>query len=326
MNSKIDVSICIVNWNVRDYLDRCLRSIKETTAPLSCQIIVVDNASSDNSLDMLKQKYPNIKLIENKTNLGFATATNQALDLAKGDTIFLLNPDTELLPQALQTLLDFIKKHPNSAIVAPKLLNTDGSLQPSVRRFPNFKIILYRYTILKHIGIFSREEAKGKMADFSFEEQKSVDQPAGAALLIRRDILEKVGRLDPTFFLFYEEVDLCRRIKRCGYDIMYLPASQVVHHGGKSRQNNRHQLFLITLKSLFYYLNKHHGEKPTQLFKWFFKPLFIFSTVLDVLGEGFSYWVYRLRKDAYRAKRKKEKCHLKAKFLRHDLFEFLFRT
>lgn len=325
MSSKIDVSICIVNWNAKDYLDRCLLSIEDSTPPLACQVIVVDNASTDGSVEMTQQKYPGIHLIENKMNLGFATANNQAIALATGETILLLNPDTELLPQALQTLFDYLSQNPKSAVVAPKLLNSDGSLQRSVRRFPNFKTVLYRYTFFKKLGIFSKEEAKNKMADFSFEEEKSVEQPAGAALLIRRDILEKVGRLDPTFFLFYEEVDLCRRIKRRGHDIVYLPASRVVHHEGKSRQKNRQQLFLPTIKSLFYYLKKHHGVKSTQAFKWIFKPLFVLSTFWDVIEESFSYWVYRFKKDTYRAQRKREKVQLKADFLRRDLFEFLFK-
>lgn len=325
MSSKIDVSICIVNWNAKEYLDRCLRSIKDSTPPLSCQTIVVDNASTDGSVEMIRQLYPDIHLIENKMNLGFATANNQAIALATGETIFLLNPDTELLPQSLQALIDHLSQNPKCAIVAPKLLNTDGSLQRSVRRFPNFKTVLYRYTFLKKLGIFSQEEAKNKMADFSFEEEKSVDQPAGAALLIRRDILEKVGRLDPTFFLFYEEVDLCRRIKGRGHDIVYLPASRVVHHEGKSRQKNRQQLFLPTIKSLFYYLKKHHGVKSTQAFKWVFKPLFVLTTFWDVIEESFSYGVYRFKKDTYRAQRKREKVQLKADFLRRDLFEFLFK-
>lgn len=326
MPQDVEVSICIVNWNAREFLDRCLRSIAATVPPLRCEMIVVDNASTDGSQDHLRRHFPAVTLIENRENRGFAAANNQALELARGETVFLLNPDTELKVGSLQILLQFLRERPRVALVAPKLLNSDGTLQPSVRRFPNFKVAFYRYTFLKKFGFFAGEDARHKMADFDFHRELSVDQPAGAALLIRRNVLEEVGGLDPNYFLFYEEVDLCKRIKERGYEIYYCPRAEVIHHGGKSRQKNRGPLFLPTLKSMFYYFRKHHGAPATRAFQWIFKPLFVFSTLWDVVEEGATYWIYRIKKDAYRAERKKEKCRLKGEFLRRDLVEFLFRT
>lgn len=326
MSSKVDVSICIVNWNAKEYLDRCLRSIQETVPPIRFETIVVDNASGDGSQESVKKNHPDVILIENTENLGFAAANNQALEKAKGETVFLLNPDSELLPGCLEKLRKALKKYPAAAVVAPKLLNTDKSLQRSVRRFPTYKTVLYRYTFLKKLGIFAKDEARNKMDDFEFDRELPVEQPAGAALLIRKEVLDKVGWMDPAFFLFYEEVDLCRRIKQRGHEILFIPGARMIHHQGKSRQKNRRQIFLPTVKSMFYYFNKNHGERTTRLFKWVFKPLFVFSTFWDVLEEGLSYWIYRIKKDDYRAKRKKERCHLKALFLKNDLFEFIFRT
>lgn len=323
MNSEI--SICIVNWNTQSYLDRCLRSIEKTRASLRCEVIVVDNASTDGSQVWVRHHFPYVHLIENKLNMGFASANNQAFEKAEGKWILMLNPDTELLPDSLQNLLECLKKNAQVAIAAPKLLNSDGSLQRSVRRFPNFKTVLYRHTFLKKLGIFSKDEAHNKMSDFSFDHERSVDQPAGAALLIRREVLDAVGGLDSTFFLFYEEVDLCLRIKRRGYEINYCPQAQMIHHEGKSRQKNRQYLFMPTLHSMFYYFDKHFGEKQTQAFRWLFKPLFVVSTFWDVIEEGLSFVVYWFKKDAYRAQRKKEKCQLKAHFLKNDLAEFLFK-
>lgn len=326
MASTIEVSICIVNWNAREFLERCLRSIEATAAPVSHEVIVVDNASQDGSCEMVRQQFPSARLISNERNLGFATANNQAFEVARGEWVYLLNPDTELKPGSLSALLHYLKEKPGAAVAAPRLLNTDGTLQPSVRRFPNFKTAFSRHTILKKLSLFSGEEASHKMADFGFDRELSVDQPAGAALLIRRAILEEVGRLDPHFFLFYEEVDLCKRIKERGYEIYFYPQAEVIHHEGKSRQKNRKQLFLPTLKSMFYYFSKHRGPAATRAFKWLFKPLFIFSTLYEVAEDGLNYWIYLLKKDAYRAQRKKEKCRLKADFLRRDLVEFLFKT
>ncbi len=326
MKSKIDVSICIVNWNAGDFLGRCLKSIQETTANLSCETLVVDNASSDGSQIGIAEKYRNVTLIENKDNRGFATANNQALDISKGEWVFFLNPDTELLPHCLDDLLLYLKEHSSVGIVAPKLLNSDGSIQRSVRRFPNFKTAFYRYTFLKKLGLFKKDELLNKMKGFDFSKEQSVEQPAGAALFMRKDLLDKVGWMDPEFFLFYEEVDLCYRVKNRGYEITYYPKAEAIHHSGKSRQKNRKNIFLPTVKSLFHYFNKNVGIKQTRRFKWVFKPLFILSTIWDVLEEALSYLVYRIKKDEYRANRKKQLFSLKAEFLKKDLFEFLFKA
>lgn len=325
MSSKVDISICVVNWNAKDFLDRCLNSIQKTIQELSYEVIIVDNASEDGSKEMVAEKYPRMTLIANSENRGFATANNQALEKVSGEWVFFLNPDTEILPHCLDRLKDYLETHEGVGIVAPKLLNTDGTVQRSVRRFPNFKTALYRYTFFKKMGLFSSEESKNKMSDFDFNCERSVEQPAGAALFMRKDLLDKVGWMDPSFFLFYEEVDLCLRFKKRGYEIIYYPEAEVIHHSGKSRQKNRKNIFLPTLKSMFYYFEKHNGSKKTALFKWLFKPLFIVSTFLDVFEESLSYLVYKIKKDDYRANRKKQLYSLKADFLKKDLGEFLFR-
>ena len=326
MNSKIDLSICIVNWNTHEFLDHALQSIQKTVTDLSCEILVVDNASEDGSQKMVAQKYPDVTLIANTENRGFAAANNQALEKASGEWVFFLNPDTELLPHCVTRLLHYLKTHPDVGMVAPKLLNTDGTVQRSVRRFPNFKTALYRYTFLKKIGLFALDEAQNKMDDFDFNTQRSVEQPAGAALLISKKLLDQVGWMDPSFFLFYEEVDLCYRVKKRGYDIVYLPYAELIHHSGKARQKNRKNIFLPTLRSLFYYFSKHHGAKKTHAFKWLFKPLFILSTVWDVIEESISCFVYQIKKDSYRADRKRQLYSLKLEFLKQDLSEFIFRV
>lgn len=261
------LSIIIVSWNTKDLLDACLASVaaelEGTFGGLDQgQVFVVDNASADGSSQMVGQKYPWVNLIANADNRGFAAANNQAFALAAGDFVLMLNPDTEVKPGALKTLIDFFAEHEKAAVVAPQLLNSDGSIQRSCRQFPTFIGMLYELIGLSRMfpassprGIKFREY---KMLDWNHDDERQVDQPEGACLMIKREILQKVGTLDEGFFMLFEEVDWCYRVKKAGWEIWFTPRAQVVHHYGQSIKQVKVAMILSSHRGLYRFWHKHY--------------------------------------------------------------------
>ena len=263
------LSIIIVSWNTRDLLDACLASVaaelNDTLGGLDkAQVFVVDNASSDGSSAMVAQKYPWVTLIANPDNKGFAAANNQAFKLSNADFVLMLNPDTEVRPGALKTLIDFFAEpdKQKAAVVAPQLLNSDGSIQRSCRQFPTFIGMLYELIGLSRMfpassprGIKFREY---KMLDWNHDDERQVDQPEGACLMIKRAVLEQVGTLDEGFFMLFEEVDWCYRVKKAGWEIWFTPRAQVVHHYGQSIKQVKVAMILSSHRGLYRFWRKHY--------------------------------------------------------------------
>ena len=264
------LSVVIVSWNTRDLLRACLVSLKEEIAampnPADVEVFLVDNASADGSAKMAQDEHPWVHLIANNDNKGFAKANNQAFALAGGRFILLLNPDTEIKPGALSTLLDFFDSHPRAGIVAPQLLNTDGSIQRSCREFPTFVGMLYELIGLSRLfpanSSYGKEFRRYKMLDWNHDDERQVDQPEGACLLVKREVLEKVGTLDEGFFMLFEEVDWCFRIIKAGYEIWFTPRAQVVHHYGQSIKQVKVPMILSSHRGLYRFWYKHYrGER-----------------------------------------------------------------
>lgn len=231
---NIELSIIIVSWNTKDLLKKCLESIYRETKDIVFEIFVVDNASSDGTIEMLKENFKNIRLIANKKNLGFARANNQAIKETASDFVILLNPDTELFDNSLKKMIDFMKARPNIGVLGPKLLNSDKTRQPSTRRFPNFLnqlIILFK---LHHLFPNLKSYKKYLMRDFDGQREMGVNQVMGAAFMIRRKLIEQVGMLDEDYFIWFEEVDYCRRAKKADWEVYYNPDARIIHYGGES--------------------------------------------------------------------------------------------
>ncbi|MDO8582169.1 MAG: glycosyltransferase family 2 protein [bacterium] len=267
----MDLSIIIVSWNVRKYLECCLASIAAGAEGLSFEVFVVDNASQDATREWLVNYESGIRnngrhpfhnslfIIHNSTNRGFAAANNQAIAQAKGKYILLLNPDTELCTtpnfvqhSVLYMMLRFMETHPRSGILGPKLLNSDGTLQPSVRRFPNAW-----GPLLFSLGMSPKRYLA---TDIDYTKAQQVDQVMGAAFLIRRELINAIGMLDEKFFIWFEEVDYCKRAKSAGWEVWYTPDAVVLHHGGESfAQVLTMKKQWMYSKSLLYYFRKH-GE------------------------------------------------------------------
>ncbi len=257
----VDCSIIIVNWNVREYLKLCLDSIHRRTNAYTIEVIVVDNGSTDGSLEMLRDEYPWVQVKAQGMNRGFARANNIGLAQAQGRYVFILNPDTELHEGVLESLISFMDDHPGVAVAAPQIVNADGSFQKgSIRRDPTITsqviILLKLQYLLSHVKVMRRYYAD----DFDPSLQQDIDQPMGAAMFIRKEVLDRIGFFDEGFFLWFEEVDLSKRFREAGERIRYIPHVLVTHHGGRSFSQSlplvKQKLFN---RSALHYYSKHYG-------------------------------------------------------------------
>jgi GT2 family glycosyltransferase len=266
----MQVSIVIVNWNTRDLLNLCLQSVKEEieNSGTQAEVFVVDNSSHDGSAEMVIQEHPWVILIANPVNRGFAAANNQALKIASGEKILLLNPDTEVRPGTLTCLTEFLNEHPAAGVVAPQLLNSDGSIQRSCRSFPTFLNMSAELAGLSKIFPKAQALRQYKMLDWDHDTERQVDQPEGACLLIRRETLEEAGLFDEGYFMLFEEVDWCYRVKKLGWEIWFTPAAQVVHHYGQSIKQAKAAMILSSHRGLYRFWHKHYRNG-----RWYLDPI-----------------------------------------------------
>lgn len=260
----IDLSIIIVSWNVKKLLKDCLKSIYQNYDNLNIEVFVSDNASTDGTMEMVRQKFPQVKYIQNEGNIGFTKANNRAFEVAAGKYILFLNPDTVVKPKALSRMVKFIEEDPKCGALGPRLLNPDGTLQLSCRTFPTFKTQLFSTLFLDVLFPKSRLFGKHMMSYWKHDELKEVDQPMGSALLVRKDILDKIGAFDENIIFWYDEVDLCYRIKKAGWKIFFVPDAEIIHYGGqgfKQWKGLRASLWgaYIWRKSRNYFFKKHYG-------------------------------------------------------------------
>lgn len=230
----MDISVVIVNWNVKDLLRRCLQSIAHETREVSYEVIVVDNASTDGSVDMLRHEFPDVNVIVNGDNTGFAKGNNSGIRKTTGDVVLLLNPDTELMGNTLGHTVHFLRRRPDVGLLGAQFVNEDGSVQPSVRRFPTLAdqclILLKLHNVFPRLGALRRYFAY----DMDTTRTQSVDQVSGTFFAIPRATLDAVGLLDERFFIWYEDVDYCRRVWQSGRRVWYSPDVKIRNRGGAS--------------------------------------------------------------------------------------------
>jgi N-acetylglucosaminyl-diphospho-decaprenol L-rhamnosyltransferase len=277
----VDLSIVIVNWNVRDVLRRCLASVQAQSIPGS-EVFVVDNASSDGSVDMLRAEFPDVLVIENEDNAGFTRANNQAIRRSTGRYVLLLNPDTEVEAGALWTMLAYMDANPQVGVVGPQLQFADGSVQSSRRRFPDLKTLFVESTILQRFSASSAIVRRYFMLDQPHDMTQEVDWVVGACLMVRRQVVEQVGLLDERFFMYSEETDWCLRIKKTGWCIVYLPLAHVIHHEARSSDQVVAAKHIHFQSSKVQYTRKHFGPAQAEALR-----LFLLATyVLQWLEEG----------------------------------------
>lgn len=278
------LSVIIVSWNLKDDLVACLMSLLENRPQADFETIVVDNASTDGTVDLLKKHFADVIVVANTENRGFAAANNQAVKIAKGQYIILLNPDTIVHPYCLENLITILDKNPEVGMCGPRLIDTDGATYSSVGYIPTFRSLLYSKTVFRSFGIFRSHYKKLTVNDFDYDKQADVEQLSGAALMVRRSILEEIGLMDEDFFLYYEDADLCLRIRKAGWKIAYVPEAVITHIGGTSSEQIPIRKYIMLYKSLFVYLRKHRGRFVTALFSVVFKPGVIIKDILNILS------------------------------------------
>ncbi len=277
------LSVVIVSWNVRDLLRRALSSIRGSwPATAVPELIVVDNASQDGSAEMVRSEYPEVRLIANDENRGFTGGNNQGIGFATGDYVLLLNPDTEIVEDALATMVAYLQEHGDVGLVGPKLLDPDGSPQSSRRRFPDLSVLFLESTWLESL-LPRRHLQRYYVDDVSDSVVQDVDWVTGAAMMVRRQVIESVGRLDESFFMYSEELDWCRRIKSSGWRIVYLPTARVIHYGGKSSDQVVAARHIYFQSSKVRYTSKHHGRMIAEVLRIWLLGQYVWQSILEAL-------------------------------------------
>lgn len=260
-----DIAVIIVNWNAREDLRVCLQSLERDTSPtISLSIWVVDNASTDGSVEMVQAEFPWVRQIVNAENLGFSAANNQAIaqsNRAGGSRyVFLLNSDAAIHSGALETLIAWADEHPQTGIIGPKVLNPDGSLQSSCRRFPTLGAGFFRNTYLGRLFPNNKPALDYLMAEFDHAHVKEVDWVSGCAMLIRREMIEQIGTLDERFYMYCEDVDLCERAWRFDWRVVYVPDAVVTHTIGRSSDKDAEKMIWEFHRSWYEFDKKRHPD------------------------------------------------------------------
>jgi len=250
----MDVSVIIVNWNTKDLLLNCITSVYDTGGGVEYEVIVVDNGSSDGSGQAVKETFPQVTFIQNAENRGFAKANNQALSVATGRYVLLLNSDAMLTKGALKGLLDFMDKTPRAGIAACQYLNRDGSRQNSFDNFPTLATELLNKALLRMV--FPQKYPSKKQ---EYYEPIEVESVIGACMMVRAEAMKQVGALDEDYFFFMEETDWCFRMQKAGWKIFHLPQIKVYHLQGQSKEKNPAKAWIEYYRSSYRFFKKHRS-------------------------------------------------------------------
>ena len=302
---KPDLSIVIVNWNVRDLLRRCLKSIYGSNGAhgaLTVETIVVDNASTDGSAEMVSQAFPQVTLIANADNRGFTGGNNQGIAISQGRYVLLLNPDTEVMGNALARMIAYADANPEIGALGPMLLNPDGSVQSSRRRFPIPATAFIESTVLQNWFPHHRLLRDYYVLDKPDDVIARVDWVDGACLLARREALEQIGLLDDGYFMYSEELDWCRRAKAAGWEVVYYPPARIVHYRGQSSEQVKAFQLVRFNRSKIRYFHKYHGAFLAALLRAFLLMNYTYQLCLETAKwiVGHKRHLRRQRMDAYR--------------------------
>ncbi len=257
----MNLSILIVNFYSSAFLNTCLESIQQNVKKGTLEIIVVNNSVGDTGFPALIERFPQARFLNNGHNVGFAKACNQAARLANGDHFLFLNPDIVLTPNTIELMSEYLANHPEAGAIGPKVLNTDGSLQFSCRGFPTFWTGLFnRYSLLTKWFPENPYSRQYLMLDYDHAYLKEVDWISGCCLMIDRKVFFDIGQFDENYFLFNEDVDLCKTLKKSGYKIVYFPEGQVTHHIGSSDKSLNPATTIKRHLGMSYYFRKHHNS------------------------------------------------------------------
>jgi len=291
MEKTIDLSICIVSWRVKDLLKNCLDSIYNKSWKINFETFVIDNNSCDGTAEMVKEYFPQVNFVQNRTNDGFTKTNNILIKESRGRYVLLLNPDTIIHPNSLDKMAEFMDVHPEAGAMGPKLLNSDGTLQKSCMGLPTLSALVFRNLFIEALAPWNKISRKYLMKDFTYDQTKIVDQPMGAALIIRKSILDNVGLMDENIMMFFDEVDLCCRIKNAGWKIYFYPDAIITHYGGQSIKSwTPFRLGKTWNKSRNYYFGKHFGKWAVIILKL---SDMLKAIILLVFASAFIYLIFK---------------------------------
>ena len=265
----MDLSVVVVTYQSRDHILACLRSLDEglradgAAPPLAWECVVLDNDSRDGTPELVEREAPWARLVRTGSNLGYSKAVNRGIAATSGSMVLVLNPDCVWHPGAIHALVTWLRSHPRCGIVAPRIMNADGSLDPSARAYPDsFTFLFNRYSLLTKLWPGNPWSRRYMLLDWDHASPRSVDWVAGAAMLVRRAAIDVVGAMDEAFFMFNEDVDWCRRMNEAGWSVDYVPAATVIHHVGASKGGVSNRVILERHRGMIHYFRKHHRRPP----------------------------------------------------------------
>jgi GT2 family glycosyltransferase len=257
MQPIFDLTVSIVNTNNRALLRDCLKSIMNGTVGGKFEIIVVDNASTDGSVEMLRDEFPAVSVVRNLSRQGYGYSHNRAIDRARGEFVLIFNEDMVVLGNALDVMVQKMRQDASIGALGCRLLNADGSLQHSCFKFRSLGQDIFENLLPRNLA-FANSKRRGKMYWWQHDDEREVDILMGCCMLIPKKVFEEVGVFDPSFFVYSEEDDLCRRIKSRGYRILFTPAAEVIHFGGQTSKSMSLKMFLVMTDSKIRYAKKHY--------------------------------------------------------------------
>lgn len=276
MSESPELSAIVISYHGKSYLPDCLRSLKDSLSGISHELFVVDNGSTDGSVSYVRDHFPNAILIDNGRNLGFARAVNQGIEAASGEYLYILNQDLKFEPDSTRLLLRRLKEEEDLGLIGPSFWSLDNKLLPSARAFPTFRHVLYGTLFLDRLYPSHPRFSSWRMGWFDHKTELLVDQPMGAAMMIPRAVIDRIGRLDEAFPLFFNDVDLCKRMEQAGYKRLYYPNARVYHYVGGSTRRVPYRKIVESHQSMSRYLWKHS--------RWYQYPLTCLSSLLLGIG------------------------------------------
>ncbi|MBI4127501.1 MAG: glycosyltransferase family 2 protein [Parcubacteria group bacterium] len=279
-------SVIIVSYNVAEHLRRCLMSLALQTK-LPDEIIVVDNASADETVSMIKREFPHVRLITNAENRGFAKAVNQAMRISRGEALLILNPDTEVPPTTLDALGSYLAQHTDVGIVGPKIIKPDGSLELGARKtLPTPNVAFFRMIGLARLFPRHKTFARYNLTYLDPDGIYPVDIVSGSCMLVRRVVAEKLSGFDERFFMYAEDIDFCYRAGQAGYNVHYVGAVTITHVHGASSRKRRLQSIFHFYRSMWLFYNKHFAAGTFVLLRPFVYAAILLRGTLAFLWNG----------------------------------------
>lgn len=284
----MELSVIIVNYNVKFFLEQCLYSVSNAVNGIDAEVFVVDNNSVDGSSAMVRHKFPRVQIIENSDNVGFAKANNQAIRMAKGEYILLLNPDTVVEENTFQKCISFMNDHPEAGALGPKMIDGKGQFLPESKRgLPTPEVAFYKIFGLTKLFPRSKRFGKYYLGHTRADKIQEVEVLTGAFMFIRKTVFEKAGLLDEEYFMYGEDIDFSHRIFKAGYKLFYFPETTIIHYKGESAKRGSLNYVVIFYKAMEIFARKHFTSQRYKAYSWFIHTAIYIRAILSILKRGF---------------------------------------